>query len=195
MTTERRRYFRIADRALVKYRLIAEEDLARERDFIQLNEIRASNLHAVLLGVDLRLQELIDGVREEHKAVAQALELLNRKISVIERVVALENSERGGTHREHEPTDVSLSGGGIALTAATPLALNAYLAIDIVLLPAHHPMRAIGRVVDCRRDDDDGFAVAIEFEEIREEDRETLIQHILRRQSAVLREEREGRAA
>ncbi|MCP5202394.1 MAG: PilZ domain-containing protein [Gammaproteobacteria bacterium] len=196
MTTERRRYFRIEDRALVKYRLVAEEDLPRERDFIQLNEIRAANLHAVLLGVDMRLQELIDGLREEHKAIAQVIELLNRKISVIERVVALENAERGGgTHREHEPADVSLSGGGLALTAATPLALNAYLAVDIVLLPSHHPMRAIGRVVDCRRNDDGQFAIAIEFDEIREEDRETLIQHIVRKQSANLREERRGRAA
>ena len=51
-------------------------------------------------------------------------------------------------------------------------------AVDIVLLPSHHPMRAIGRVVDCRRNDDGQFAIAIEFDEIREEDRETLIQHI-----------------
>ena len=35
-----------------------------------------------------------------------------------------------------------------------------------------------------------GFAIAIEFEEIREEDRDMLIQHIVRKQSQILREER-----
>ena len=51
-------------------------------------------------------------------------------------------------------------------------------------------MRVIGRVVDCRQNDDGDFAIAIEFEEIREEDRDMLIQHIVRKQSQILREER-----
>jgi c-di-GMP-binding flagellar brake protein YcgR len=128
--------------------------------------------------------------------VAQALELLNRKLTLIERVVALEGGSGGmADHREHEPSEVSLSGGGIAITAETPLALNARLAIDLVLLPAHHPMRAIGRVVDCRKGEASGFAIAIEFEDIREQDREALIQHVLRKQAADLRSARRGAAA
>ena len=196
MTTDRRRYFRIEDRALLKYRIIPEEELERERRFIQANEIRSENLHTALLGIDVRLQEAFDAVREESKAMAQALELLNRKLTLIERVVALEGGAGGmDGHREHEPSEVSLSGGGIAITAETPLALNARLAIDLVLLPAHHPMRAIGRVVDCRKAEGGGFAIAIEFEDIREADREVLIQHVLRKQAAELRSARRGAAA
>ena len=197
MTTERRQYFRIEDRALIKYRVIGEDELERERRFIYLNEIRASNLHAALLGIDLRLQEAIDQVRDDTPAIAQALDLLNRKVNLIERVVSLETGEAAGqSYREHEPTEVNLSGGGIALAAATPLALNAYLAIDLVLMPAHHPMRAIGRVVDCRKSEQAaGFAIAVEFDEIRDEDREILIQHVIKRQSALLREQRQGEAA
>lgn len=196
MTTDRRRYFRIEDRALLKYRIIPEEELERERRFIQANEIRSENLHTALLGIDVRLQEAFDAVREESKAMAQALELLNRKLTLIERVVALEGGAGGmDGHREHEPSEVSLSGGGIAITAETPLALNARLAIDLVLLPAHHPMRAIGRVVDCRKAERGGFAIAIEFEDIREADREVLIQHVLRKQAAELRSARRGAAA
>ena len=78
----------------------------------------------------------------------------------------------------------------MALIVTTPLALSAWLAIDLVLLPTNHPIRAIGRVVDCRQNDGGGFAIAIEFEEIREEDRDMLIQHIVRKQSQILREER-----
>ncbi|MEQ8660450.1 MAG: PilZ domain-containing protein [Gammaproteobacteria bacterium] len=196
MTTDRRRYFRIEDRALLKYRIVAEEDLEQERRFIQQSEIRASNLHTALLGIDLRLQEAFDAVRAESRVIAGALELLNAKLTLIERVVALESGHvGGGPHREHEPSEVSLSGGGVAITAATPLALNAPLAIDLVLLPMHHSMRALGRVVDCRRGADSRFQIAVEFEEIREEDREALIQHVLRKQAAVLRASRSGAAA
>ena len=191
MTTERRRYFRIKERALIKYRVIQEDMLVEERKFIFLNEIKVENLHASLLGIDLRLHDLVAAVRGESKLVAEALDLINRKLTLLERVVSLESSHLGGSeYHEHEPTKVDLSGGGMALIAPTPLALRAWLAIDLVLLPTNHPMRVIGRVVDCRQNDDGDFAIAIEFEEIREEDRDMLIQHIVRKQSQILREER-----
>ena len=191
MTTERRRYFRIKERTLIKYRVIQEDMLAEERRFIFLNEIKVENLHAALLGIDLRLHDLVAAVRGESKLVAEALDLINRKLTLLERVVSLESSRLDGSeYHEHEPTQVDLSGGGMALIAPTPLASSAWLAIDLVLLPTNHPMRVIGRVVDCRQNDDGEFAIAIEFEEIREEDRDMPIQHIVRKQSQILREER-----
>ena len=60
----------------------------------------------------------------------------------------------------------------------------------MILLPSNHPMRIVGRVVDCRSDDDGGFSIAIEFEDIHDEDREVLVQHVVRKQSALLREQR-----
>ena len=194
MTTERRRYFRIAERALIKYRVIQEDMLDEERKFIFLNEIKVENVHAALVGIDLRLQDLLSALRRENKLVAEAVDLLNRKLTLLERVVALEHPYGARSeYREHDPTQVNISGGGVSLNANSPLAVNAYLAIDIILLPTNHPMRVIGRVVDCREIDAGGFAIAIEFEDIREEDRDVLIQHIVRRQSEGLRVEREER--
>lgn len=192
MSVERRRYFRIEDRALIKYRVIDDEALKDERRFVFLNEVKASNLHAALMGVDLRLQDLIDAARADSGPIADALELLNRKLTLLERVVAMESGPVAlDSYREHEPITVSLSGGGVALTANEPLALNANLAIDLIILPSNHPIRIIGRVVDCRQDDTVGYAIGIEFEEMRDEDRDILIQHIIRKQSAELRERRQ----
>ncbi|MCZ6666834.1 MAG: hypothetical protein O7B81_16165, partial [Gammaproteobacteria bacterium] len=105
MTTERRRYFRIKERALIKYRVIQEDMLVEERKFIFLNEIKVENLHAALLGIDLRLHDLVAAVRGESKLVAEALDLINRKLTLLERVVSLESSHLGGSeYHEHEPT-------------------------------------------------------------------------------------------
>ena len=95
-------------------------------------------------------------------------------------------------HREHEPSSVNLSGGGVALHATLPLAVNTWLSIDLVLLPGAHTLRALGRVVDCRNRSA-SFFIAIEFDALREEDRDTLISHVLRRQAALLRQERGAR--
>ena len=180
---------------MIKYRVVQEGMLDEERKFIFLNEIKVENVHAALVGIDLRLQDLVGALRRENKLVAEAVDLLNRKLTLLERVVSLESVY--GAHseyNEHDPTEVNISGGGISLNAKSPLALNAYLAIDIVLLPTNHPMRVIGRVVDCREIDAGGYAIAIEFEDIREEDRDVLIQHIVHKQSEVLREQREERS-
>jgi hypothetical protein len=195
MTTERRRYFRIEDRALIKYRVVAEAALEDERRFIFLDEIKSANLHAALMGLELKLQDQLDVLRSRDKAVAEALELINRKTTLLERVVALESSgDSAIDYREHEPTRVSLSGGGIGLEAPAPLDVDTCLAIDLVLLPSNHSMRVLGRVVDCRGTAADGYAIAVEFEDIREQDRDVLIQHIVRKQSAVLRDQRSEQA-
>lgn len=193
MTTERRRYFRIADRALIKYRGIAPDDLARERATLQAYELRTANLAAALLDIDVHLQDALAALRGVDRQIAEALDLLNRKLTLLGRVVALEAGvDVAGEYREHSPADVSLSGGGIALTAPDPLDLDAHLAIDLVLLPSSQALRAIGRVVDCRAAGDAAFRIRIEFTDLRENDRDCLVQHIVRRQSVALREVRQG---
>lgn len=193
MTTERRHYYRISDRALIKYRVISDDAVNDERRFIFVNEIRGANIHAALMGIDLQLQELLQSIRLENKPLAEAIELLNRKLTLLERVTALESSQNDSIdHREHQPTEVNLSGGGMGLYSDTPLTINAHLAIDLVLLPTHHPMRIIGRVVDCHKADQLAkFSIAIEFVEIREQDRDILVQHIVKKQSAALRVQRQ----
>jgi hypothetical protein len=169
--------------------------LEEERRFIASDAIRTANVQAALMNIELRLQDLLASLRAQNKHVAEAVDLLNSKITLLERVVALESTRSGAAeYREHQPTAVSISGGGLSLQATAPLALNAHLAIDLVLLPAQHPMRALGRVAVCRTHPGGGFDIGIEFTEMREEDREILIQHIMRKQSAELRSRRHDHA-
>ncbi|MGR8921773.1 MAG: PilZ domain-containing protein [Gammaproteobacteria bacterium] len=190
MESERRRYFRITDRALVKYRVLADEALDDERRFVFLNEVRAANLHGALMGIDIRLGDLFEVVRNESKATAEALELMNRKLTLLERVVAMETSTKSPIdYRENAPLDVSLSGGGMAMPSEERLEPGTHLAIDLVLLPSNHPMRVIGRVVECSATER-GTTLSVEFVDMREEDRDVLIQHIVRKQSEELRQER-----
>ena len=47
------------------------------------------------------------------------VELINRKINLLERVVSLEQAPvENGDFLEHEPTEINLSGGGMAIRAA-----------------------------------------------------------------------------
>ena len=190
MTTERRQYFRIQDTALVKYRIIQDDMLDIERRSVYLNQIKFENARAALFGLETSLQDVLDRARVADPLVAEALELINRKINLLERVVSHEQSpSESGDFLEHEPREINLSGGGMAIKAERPIATGAHLAIDLVLLPANDPMRIFGSVVDCRETDGEHL-ISIAFEEIRQEDQDRLIQHVMRRQTSTLREQR-----
>lgn len=194
MTTERRRYFRLEDTALLKYRVVAEEELATARARVASHALHAANLALALEPLERRFAELLPAVRREGRALADALDVLNRKLGLVASVLALEQgAEGGGTWREHEPTMVNLGGGGVALTATSPLTVHTWLAIDLVLLPENAAIRAVGRVVDCRPRGDE-FAVHVEFDTLREEDRDLILAHLLRRQAEALRRERDLRS-
>lgn len=195
MTTERRQYFRIQDTALVKYRVIQDHMLDLERRGVYLNQIKLENARAALFGLETSLQEVLEKVRPAEPLVVEALELINRKINLLERVVSLERApSEDGDFLEHEPREINLSGGGMAIRADTPISAGANLTIDLVLLPDNDPMRIFGSVVDCR--EQNGLhTISIAFEEIRQEDQDRLIQHILRRQTADLRAQRQAAQA
>lgn len=195
MTTERRQYFRIQDTALVKYRVIQDHMLDLERRGVYLNQIKLENARAALFGLETSLQEVLEKVRPAEPLVVEALELINRKINLLERVVSLERAPgEDGDFLEHEPREINLSGGGMAIMADTPIGAGANLTIDLVLLPDNDPMRIFGSVVDCR--EQSGLhTISIAFEEIRQEDQDRLIQHILRRQTADLRAQRQAAQA
>lgn len=192
MSTERRKYFRIKDTALVKYRVIEDSMLETERRGVYLNQIKLENARAALFGLESSLQEVLDKVRPQEARIAEALELINRKINLLERVVSLEHAPaEAGDHFEHEPKEIDLSGGGMAITANSALEVGTHLAIDLVLLPDNDSMRIFGHVVDIRATDSGEYVISIAFEEIRQEDQDRLIQHVLRRQSVDLRAARE----
>ncbi len=192
MKLERRRYFRIDDTALVKYRVIDASDLDAVRAQIAQHRLATDNLHAALEPLDARLTELGPALRRESRVLAEAVELINRKLSLLAGVLTLERvTDTREPHREHAPSAVNLSGGGLGLRADVPMSCGTWLAIDLVLLQGSHSMRAIGRVTDSRKRGTEHW-IGIEFDALREEDRDILISHALRRQAQILRQERDG---
>ena len=190
MRTERRRYFRIDDTSLVKYRVLDATHVEVARAAIVEHLEQSDNLRAAFEPLDARLTELAPALRRESRVLAEALELINRKLTLLAGMSALERSTATREpHREHALLAVNLSGGGMALEAHEALPAGTWLAIDLVLLPGNHTLRALGRVTDSRPRQD-SFAIGIEFDTLREQERDILIGHALRKQAQRLKQER-----
>jgi len=196
MSSERREYFRIQDSVLIKYRVIQNDmqhDVQRE---VELNRVRIENARAALFGIESDFQQMCENLKRDQPSTVGVLQILNRKINLLERVISTEVLMPAPTEStQHQSKFISLSGGGLSVCAGNPLALNAKLVIDLILLPSHEPMRIFGRVVNCREIERGEYDIGIEFDEIRDQDRERLIQHVLHRQSEQLRMDKKQHSA
>lgn len=191
MSTERRRYFRIDDNALIKYRGLAPAELDAARAQMVAHHVQADNLRTALEPLDARLAEMMPALRRESRVLAEAIELINRKLGLLGAALATSHNVEGDEARdEHQPLTVNLSGGGMALSARQTLPAGSWLLIELVLLPANHALCALGRVTDVRRRAEDAV-MGVEFEGLREADRDALTSHVLRTQAQRLREGRE----
>ncbi|GAB0147598.1 hypothetical protein McPS_03380 [Marichromatium sp. PS1] len=175
---ERRRFFRIDDTVGLQLTPIAAADEAqmiaefseRSADIGLLNE-----LHAI------RDQALPQRRKLEYKfpTVAAYTRVLERQIEML--AIAFESRQQGIV-LELQP--VNLSAQGMSLALDPPPAPGSLLEIELQLLPEGNRILTLGRVLER----DEGPS-AIEFEQLRDADREAIVRHIHALQLRRLRQE------
>ncbi len=88
------------------------------------------------------------------------------------------------------PMDVNLSGGGVGFVSAREFTAGDQLAIKMIL-PPFRLIQALTKVIrSVPQADAQGFAIATEFVDLKVDDQEHLIRHILQTQAEQLRARR-----
>jgi len=195
---ERRRYYRITDDVILNYREVSSEVMAHGIEQMKTSRMGRAQLQSALLGMDLRLQELIAQIGRAREDFAEVLDLLNKKVSLLERMMNVWIDDRDTEQVvESNPCEVTLSAGGVSFGSSTPFTMGAKLEIELVLLPSYHYIKAYGEVVSTgpHPQRQGMHALAIHFAWIREQDREEIVQQVFRKQAVELRQQREPKDA
>ncbi len=188
---ERRAYFRVDDTVLLKYRVIETDTLDAYSELLFKQYASREGAREVMLEIDTRLEKLLSLLRAESPKLVEAVDLVNRKLTFIERMLNSDLPGEEDDSNHHELAEVNLSGSGMAIVTGVPLAPGAHVEVDLVLLPRYKHMKVFGTVVDCRqRGDQPSYDIGVNFVLIRDEDRDLLVQHCLRKQSQELRRAR-----
>ncbi|MCU0767382.1 MAG: PilZ domain-containing protein [Gammaproteobacteria bacterium] len=188
----RRRFFRIDDAVRFAYRPLAPDELAA--GVARLNEGLGGPyaLMASLAAVSQRMSVSLRRIEQKSNDVAQYLKALDRKIDTVARTLLLQSSDLAA----RPPEPVNLSAGGLAVPVQTGLPPGTPVEIRLLLLPSLAGILAYGAVVECTTPAEQGDFPAgsrvmrIDFTHIRDEDRDLLIRHMLRRQGESLRRQR-----
>jgi len=185
---ERREYFRVDDSVLLDYRLLGEGEPPDPGDreepgrFTVMADFAAKSRH---------MHRLAHRIRRQSADLARYLELLDDKLNTLARLCV--DQATGDMDRSARP--VSLSAGGIRFRAGSALAAGALLELRMVLLPSRTGLMVRARVVHCQPADPEGefpYQVGVEFEDLREVDRELLVRHLLGRQARHLHDDVDG---
>lgn len=188
---DRRRFFRINDHVIFNYRTVQQESMEQGIMQLKSNRMGRDHIQSAMLGMETRLQDLITVVGRSRPEIADALDLLNKKISLVERMLNADRDNIDQGYLQKPSSEVSLSAGGLRFTSATAIKEGENLEVELVLLPEYSYIKAYARAVSCATEDgQEGYQIGVDFEYIREDDREAVIHHVLNKQSQLLVERR-----
>jgi len=198
---ERRRFYRIDDSVILNYKPFPEEQMDETISRLEMLNSQHKLLQNSLGSLELRLDFLLEEITEPLPEIAEALKIINRKISILSQLDSADTESALGLKADSraaiETHEVNMSGSGLAFFSPSGFSHGETMEIECSLLPEYYNIKAIGRVVDCREadetDSDKKYRVAVDFVYLRETDREFMIAHILKKQGDELKEQREIR--
>ena len=190
MSEERRRYFRIDDSLGLAYRLLGSE----EAKVFALEAREQGNNFSYADNFDNRIQTLLDACKIQAPVAAELIDLMNKKLNFV--IQQLDINSALMQTISYSLKNVNVSACGMAFANEECLEKGQQLHLDIVLYPAELHVVAMAEVLSCtlwESDDTESenhWFVRLNFTEINSSDQELLIQHIVKRQSAILTQRR-----
>lgn len=189
--SERREYFRISDDVTLSARKIEGEDdmdMVRGRlcDAIPDRFMLAASFTAQ----STDMQRLLHNMPGKSADLTAYLAKLDNKLNRLAQYMVLDCM-----HVEERPLEaVNLSAGGVAFHHEAGFKVDDMLEVRMVLYPDLIGILAIARVVGCEPETSGGYQIAVEFNEMRERDRDLLVKHAIHRDTVLRRKEREANA-
>jgi hypothetical protein len=190
---ERRSFFRVDDTVRLSLARVPAEELAARIDRLDRglggNFTVMSRLAAITAEMTVGLRR----IEKRDPELATYLRAVDQKIELIGRALIAQEPELSA----ETAVPVNLSAGGMCVGVDEAFGTGTLVEVRMLLVPAFTGLVVYGTVVESSPAQT-GEAGAryrhlarIEFTHIREQDRELLIRHLLRRQSAQLRDQKD----
>lgn len=176
--------FRIDDDIYLDYQQVESDELAPAWRH-DTSHICEELIH--LREISLQSGHILANIRKHHPDIGNYLALLDKKIEILSQLagaIAL----GGKVKPDHR---VTLGSDGMLFETDTMMAEGCPLRLKVVLFPSHLCLHLQSRVVACESRGA-GYRMEVKFEGLGETEQEALIRHLLEKQSAQLRREREG---
>ena len=191
---DRRTYFRIDDNMRLSVRRVPPGELEARLDRLEHDLAGNFTVMSSLAAITSQMAMGLRRIENRDPDLAAYLRAIDQKIEVIGRAFIAEEPEMAA----QQAAPANLSAGGICAGVEELYEKGEPVEVRMLLFPSFTGLMIYGTVIECseRPEGDPGgtfrHLARISFTHIREQDRELLIRHLLRRQSAQLRGQHEG---
>lgn len=189
-TLERRQFFRVDDEVNLIYKKIDETQVL-EQSLNNENILGNYSLAAALDSISHEAASVLRRLEHNCTDIIDYVKFLDKKIDLLAQAVMLQNSQ---FDRQNIRT-ANISASGIAFDCEEHLEKGAFLDIKVLLVNSMAVIAACGKVVYCRQNTDRDscfpYVVGVDYVNIRDQDHELLIKHVVRRQLQQIRDKKE----
>ena len=182
---ERRRFFRIDDEVALSYRLVPDNGLSNN------SGLTTAERAPVSLANELEKMNEVSRihfrhVEKESQEVARYFSFIEAKINLLAHHLMMGSDEL--FVKTTQP--VNLSGSGVSFTVEEALKVGDYLEIKFILTPSLASIKTFSSVVSCKPEGKQ-FRVAVEYNQLGDDDRDLLIRHVVKKQMNDIREQKD----
>lgn len=180
---ERRNFLRITDQVILKYRKVTDLKTQPSTDRVS-TAIGSFTIKAHFFAIDQKLRPARAKLEQQSRELSNCLQAIDEKLDLLaDLVFETENNLIDIPTRQ-----VSLSAGGTSFHAEKPLRPGTLLELWILLLPSHAGIITHANIVYCKHilapeDKHYPYKIGVEFRNMREEDMDLIICHILRKEA------------
>jgi len=180
---ERRRFFRIDDEVALSYRVVSNDELLRG-DGLKVTSNEPTSLANELEKMNEVSRIHFRHVEKESPEVARYFSFIEAKINLLAHHLMMGTDEL--FVKTTQP--VNISGSGVSFTVADALNVGDCVEVKFVLMPSLASIKTFSKVVSCDPDDKQ-FKVAVEYNQLSDDDRDLLIRHVVKKQMNDIREQ------
>ena len=190
-TEDRRRFFRIDDEVNLYYKKVDEKN-NNGPSYTSDDVLGTCSLTAAMDVLSQESDLILRRLERSEPEIAEYLKVMENKIDLMVRIVVMQ----GADFSEQSTRNVNLSAAGLAFDCEEALEEGQYLEIKMLLASCMAVIVTFGRVVNCRKNlqDDDQYPyfVGVDYLNMKDQDRELLIKHVVKKQMQQIREKKEG---
>ncbi len=181
MKDEKRRYFRINETIGLSFEVLDADAQSDEND-------RSLDIWDLMSEQDEKIEKLLVEASEESPKVVALIRAFNQKIERIVGQLVMES--RVLDRIANRVKEVNISACGLGFVSDRDLAPGTRMQLELQLFPSNKKVMSKGRVVASDLVEN-GHYLRIDFFDMKQSAQEILIQHIVQRQSAQLKVQRD----
>ncbi len=173
---EKRQYFRIQQDVIFNFKAVSTDCVHQVSAEQHFDHSTTYGLFSQFQQLDNDSNALLQGIRQDNSAIAQYLEVLNKKINLLSQQML---SKEAVSVNDRDNGKIDLSQGGIAFVNNEPLGIESWIAIKLVFIPAYSAILTYAQITRNQKLDNGDYLIGARFHQLNDEEQRVIAKQVI----------------